>query len=154
MAQESTLVNSFVGPGTYVKGQIDVSGLLRIDGDFSGTVKTVGRVIIGSGGRADCTIDANTVVVGGVVRGTIYASDKVIVLESALVIGSVYAPRFICESGAIVDGALHVRGQKTSDRPHSVPTPGPSSREKRPDHVSEPSNASRQRRPSWVGNRR
>ncbi|TVR67184.1 MAG: polymer-forming cytoskeletal protein [Spirochaetaceae bacterium] len=107
---ESTLVNSIVGSGTFFKGQIDVSGLLRIDGDFSGSVKTAGRVIIGRGGRADCTIDAATVVIGGVFRGTVYATEKVIALETALIIGNIFAPRLIAESGVAIDGSMHIRG--------------------------------------------
>ncbi|POR03288.1 hypothetical protein AU468_05370 [Alkalispirochaeta sphaeroplastigenens] len=114
---ESTLVNSIVGAGTFFKGQIDVSGLLRIDGDFSGGVKTSGRVIVGRGGRADCTIDAATVVIGGVFRGTIYASEKVILLESALVLGNIFAPRMIADSGVILDGAVHLRGTEKKDAP-------------------------------------
>jgi cytoskeletal protein CcmA (bactofilin family) len=116
---ESTLVNSIVGAGTFFKGTITVSGLLRIDGDFRGAVQTDGRVIIGRGGRADCTIDAATVVIGGVFRGTIYARDKVIALESAIVMGSVYTPRLIAESGVLLDGALHVRGTQ-QDQPDTT----------------------------------
>lgn len=107
---ESSLVNSIVGAGTFFKGNITVSGLLRIDGDFSGGVKTKGRVIIGRGGRADCTIDAATVVIGGIFRGTVYASEKVIALDTAIIIGNIYSPRLIAESGVLLDGALHVRG--------------------------------------------
>lgn len=107
---ETSLVNSIVGSGTFFRGNIHVSGLLRIDGDFAGGVKTNGRVIIGRGGRADCTIDSATVVIGGAFRGTIYASEKVIALESALIIGNIYAPRLIAEAGVVLDGAMHVRG--------------------------------------------
>lgn len=114
---ESTLVNSIVGAGTFFKGTIAVSGLLRIDGDFRGNVQTDGRVIIGRGGRADCTIDAATVVIGGVFRGTIYARDKVIALESAIVTGNIYSPRLIAESGVLLDGAIHIRGTEAGDEP-------------------------------------
>jgi cytoskeletal protein CcmA (bactofilin family) len=107
---ESSLVNSIVGTGTFFKGQITVSGLLRVDGDFSGSVKTTGRVIIGRSGRADCTIDAATVVIGGVFRGTVYASEKVIALESAIILGNIFAPRIVAESGVLIDGAMHIRG--------------------------------------------
>lgn len=71
MAQEfdDSLVNSIVGRGTHFRGHLELSGLLRIDGDFSGSIKTQGKVIIGRGGRADCSIDAHTVVIGGIVRG-------------------------------------------------------------------------------------
>jgi cytoskeletal protein CcmA (bactofilin family) len=123
MAGDSTLVNSIVGPGTSVKGHIDVSGLLRIDGDFSGSIKTTDRVIVGRGGRADCTLDAATVVIGGAFRGTIYASDKVIALESALIIGNIFAPRLIAESGVILEGALHInqRSESETGRPPERP---------------------------------
>lgn len=114
---ESTLVNSIVGAGTFFKGTITVSGLLRIDGDFRGNVQTNGRVIIGRGGRADCTIDAATVVVGGVFRGTIYARNKVIALESAIVTGNIYSPRLIAESGVVLDGAVHIRGTDVTQEP-------------------------------------
>jgi cytoskeletal protein CcmA (bactofilin family) len=112
---ESTLVNSIVGAGTFFKGTINVTGLLRIDGDFSGGIKSSGRVIIGRGGRADCTIDAATVVIGGVFRGTVYASDRVIALETAVIIGNIYSPRLIAEAGVILDGAMHVRGVTPAD---------------------------------------
>lgn len=114
---ESTLVNSIIGAGTFFKGTIAVSGLLRIDGDFRGNVQTDGRVIIGRGGRADCTIDAATVVIGGVFRGTIYARDKVIALESAIVTGNIYGPRLIAESGVLLDGAIHIRGTEKVEAP-------------------------------------
>ncbi len=123
MAGDSTLVNSIVGPGTNVKGHIDVSGLLRIDGDFSGSIKTSDRVIVGRGGRADCTLDAATVVIGGAFRGTIYASDKVIALESALIIGTIFAPRLIAESGVILEGALHIKPRSDSEAPRRSERP-------------------------------
>ncbi len=123
---ENTLVNSIVGAGTFFKGTIVVSGLLRVDGDFRGAIQTDGRVIIGRGGRADCTIDAAIVVIGGVFRGTIYARDKVIALETAIVAGNIYSPRLIAESGVILDGALHIKSehakgdQPTPDRVEGI----------------------------------
>ena len=109
MAADTVLVNSIIGTGTFIKGHVEVSGLLRVDGDFSGSIKTSDRVIVGRSGRADCTIDAATVVIGGAFRGTIYASDKVIALESALILGNIFTPRLIVESGVLLDGAVHIR---------------------------------------------
>ena len=117
---ETSLVNSIVGSGTFFRGNIHVSGLLRVDGDFAGGIKTSGRVIIGRGGRADCTVDAATVVIGGAFRGTIYASEKVIALESALIIGNIYSPRIIAEAGVVLDGAMHIRGDSHEESETSV----------------------------------
>ncbi len=107
---DDAFVNSIVGEGTHFRGHLELAGLLRIDGDFSGSIRTAGRVLIGRNGRADCTIQAGTVVIGGVLRGTIHSTEKVIVLSSALIIGDIYSPRLIVEDGVILDGTFVIRG--------------------------------------------
>lgn len=108
-SEEEGYVNSLVGEGSHFRGHIEVSGLFRIDGDFSGSVKTSGRVLVGRNGRADCEIEAGTVVVAGVVRGTMYCSEKLILLSSAIVFGKAFAPRLIAEEGVLLDGEFSIR---------------------------------------------
>ena len=55
-------------------------------------------------GRAECTINASTVVIGGAVKGNIYSSERVIVLSSGMILGNIYTPRLIVEEGVILDG--------------------------------------------------
>lgn len=107
---EESLINSIVGPGTFFRGHLELNGLLRIDGDFSGSVKTEGRVIIGQAGRADCAIQAGTVVVGGLFRGEILAYEKVVLLSSSIVIGTISAPRLVAEDGVILTGRFGITG--------------------------------------------
>ncbi len=111
LTADDSFVNSIIGEGTHFRGHLELSGLLRIDGDFSGSIRTSGKVIIGKNGRADCTIDAGTVVVGGAIRGNIYAEERVIVLASALLLGNIYAPKLVIEEGVILDGHCEITGQ-------------------------------------------
>lgn len=39
-----------------------------------------------------------------------YATDKVIALESAIIIGNIYATRLIAEEGVLIDAGLKVSG--------------------------------------------
>ena len=112
---DDAFINSIVGEGTHVRGHIELSGLLRIDGDFTGSIRSEGKVLIGKNGRADCTVEAAIVVIGGVIRGTIYASEKVIVLATGMVLGNVYCPRLIAEPGVLMDGQFVVRGDAVVD---------------------------------------
>ncbi len=107
---DDNLINSIVGPGTFLRGHIELSGLLRIDGDFSGSLKSDGRVIIGQAGRADCAIEAGTVVIGGIFRGEILATEKVVLLSSAVVIGTISSPRLVAEDGVLLSGRFQVTG--------------------------------------------
>lgn len=120
-AEDGALINSIVGDGTRFRGHLELTGLLRIDGDFSGSIRTSGKVLIGKNGRADCTVHAETIVIGGALRGNVYATERVIVLSSAIVIGNVYAPRLIAEEGVLLNGTFSV----TSEPGRVAPEPTP-----------------------------
>ena len=97
-------INSIIGEGTRFRGDIQLQGLLRIDGDFQGNIKTDGRVLIGRSGRAQCLIEADTVVVGGILKGDIRAESKIVLLSTAMVIGDIRSPQMIVEEGVIIHG--------------------------------------------------
>ncbi|RKX88524.1 MAG: polymer-forming cytoskeletal family protein [Spirochaetes bacterium] len=104
LGKSGVFINSIVGDGTRFVGDLELNGLLRIDGDFIGNIKTDGKVLIGKNGRAECTIKADTVVIGGVVKGDIVSSGKVVILSTGMLIGNVSTPRLISEDGVILNG--------------------------------------------------
>lgn len=107
--EDGSFINSIIGEGTAFRGELSLNGLLRIDGDFSGTVRTSGKVLVGKSGRAECTIKAATVVIGGIVKGNVFADDKVIILSTGMMIGNINTPRLIAEEGVIFNGNCLVR---------------------------------------------
>ena len=118
---DDAFINSIIGEGTRFKGEFDLNGLLRIDGDFTGVIRTRGKVLVGQNGRAECTLHAGTVVVGGVVRGEIVSTEKVIILSTGLVLGNISTPRLIVEEGVIFNGSCRI----TTPAP-GAPKSGPS----------------------------
>ena len=103
-----SFINSIIGEGTRFNGELVLDGLLRIDGDFSGSIETTGKVLVGKTGRAECNIIAGTVVVGGAVRGNIFSSGKVVILSTGMVIGNIQAPRLVVEEGVLLHGNCRI----------------------------------------------
>ena len=116
---DDAFINSIIGEGTKFKGEFDLNGLLRIDGDFTGIIRTKGKVLVGKNGRAECTLNAGTVVVGGVVRGEIVSSEKVIILSTGLVLGNITTPRLIVEEGVIFNGSCRITTPQPTDNGHA-----------------------------------
>jgi len=102
--KDQTLVNSIIGSGTRFRGDLDLRGLLRIDGDFEGNIETDGRILVGKKGRARCILEADTVVVGGIVKGNIKATRKVVLLSTCVMIGNINTPELIVEEGVLLHG--------------------------------------------------
>lgn len=101
---EDHSVNSIIGKGSQFKGEFTIDGLLRIDGTFQGTIETDGKVLIGQTGSAVTDIRARLVVVGGTVRGNIFAHERVILLSTGEVHGNIITPTLIMEEGVIFEG--------------------------------------------------
>jgi cytoskeletal protein CcmA (bactofilin family) len=106
-----SLVNSIIGAGSSVDGDIDVDGLLRIDGDLRGTLRVTGKVVIGATGRVEAPIRAKSAIIGGRVKGDVYVSERLRILTGGVVIGNVFAPRFEAEDGTIVHWDVAVTGR-------------------------------------------
>jgi cytoskeletal protein CcmA (bactofilin family) len=105
---DDAFINSIIGEGTRFKGEFDLNGLLRIDGDFTGTIRTKGKVLVGRNGRAECTLHAGTVVIGGVMRGEIFSTEKVIILSTGFMLGNITTPRLIVEEGVVLNGTCKI----------------------------------------------
>ncbi len=108
IVEDGAFINSIVGEGTRFRGELDLNGLLRIDGDYSGVIRTPDKVLVGKNGRAECTIYAGEVVIGGVIKGDVYSNEKVIIRSTGMVIGNIYTPRLIVEEGVILNGTYKI----------------------------------------------
>lgn len=106
--KENSYINSLVGKGTRFDGELNLTGLLRIDGDFTGSINTEDKVLIGRSGRVKCSISAGSVIIGGVVKGNIFSTGKVVVLSTGMVLGNIKAPSIIIEQGVVFNGKCHV----------------------------------------------
>ena len=58
-------LNSILGPGCKVKGNIELKGTIRIDGEFEGEIKCPDTLIIGKSGVVKASVDVKNAVIGG-----------------------------------------------------------------------------------------
>jgi len=87
-------INTIIGPNTYVKGDLETGGFTRIDGHIRGNVNAKGRVVIGEKARMRSNISGTAITIGGVVYGNVIASESLVILGTALVLGDiVFTPK-------------------------------------------------------------
>lgn len=104
MKKNTTAINAFLGNETVLEGTFSFEGTVRMDGIFRGDIISGDTLIIGSTAVMDCNIKTINVEINGEVRGTIIASQRVDLHNSAKVFGSIEAPIITMEDGAFFDG--------------------------------------------------
>ena len=105
---EDFSINTIVGPGTSVLGNIESGGFTRIDGNVQGDIKAKGRVVIGERARMKSNVSGTLVTVGGVIFGNVLASERLIVLATGLVMGDIITRRIQADEGCLIHGQVRV----------------------------------------------
>jgi cytoskeletal protein CcmA (bactofilin family) len=84
-------------------GQLKFPGVIAIDGQVEGEL-VAERIVVHEGGVVNATVEGNTVVIAGTVKGDIYARNELEILPSGVVHGSVTAPAINVRRGGRVEG--------------------------------------------------
>jgi cytoskeletal protein CcmA (bactofilin family) len=118
-----------IGKGLTIKGEINGSESLYIDGKVEGSVNLPGnRVTVGRNGQVAASITAREIVVLGKVRGNVTATDRVDIRAEGSLSGDVAAARISIEDGAFFKGGIDIRKPegKAVAAAAAAPTPAPS----------------------------
>ncbi|MDR2419309.1 MAG: polymer-forming cytoskeletal protein [Treponema sp.] len=99
-------LNTIIGPGAWVRGDIDSAGFTRIDGSVQGDVHAQGRVVIGEQARMKSNVSGTSITIGGVVYGNVLASERVIILSTALILGDIVTQRIQADDGCLIHGKV------------------------------------------------
>ena len=97
-------INTIIGKGSAISGDLKVNGFIRIDGDIDGNLETDGNVIVGENARIRGDLTAKSVIIGGIIKGNIRANESVKILAEAAVIGDVISRRVQVDGSAIIHG--------------------------------------------------
>jgi len=103
-------IDSLIGAGTTMRGDIVFEGGLRIDGTVLGNVTAVdgkaGTLVVSEHARIDGRVEVAHVVVNGAVNGPVTARDTLELQAKARIVGDVLYRTLEIHVGAFVQGRL------------------------------------------------
>lgn len=105
-------VVAFIGEGVEFKGAISYQGSVRIDGRFEGELNTTGMLLVGPKAVISAKVRAGSVISKGKMNGEIFAKDRVQLLATANMDGSVTTPQLAIEEGVIFNATIEMKNAK------------------------------------------
>jgi cytoskeletal protein CcmA (bactofilin family) len=126
--------NVNIGKSVVIKGELNGSEDLTIEGQVEGTIQLRDHVLtIGPNGKIKAQVFAKSVIVLGEVTGNVTASEKVDIRDKGSVDGDIISPRV-----AIAEGA-HFRGSVDMQRKSGAPAAATQPQVAKPATASQPS---------------
>lgn len=104
MEEAKSKVETILGAGTKIDGELYTRGSLRVEGEINGNIKADGDLFIGESGTLNAEIIARNVIIAGTVTGNITASQKIELMPSGKLNGDIQAKVLKIEEGAIFNG--------------------------------------------------
>jgi cytoskeletal protein CcmA (bactofilin family) len=101
-----------IGKEASIKGNLQASGALRIDGRVQGEIEVSGDLIIGEGAIIDATVKGKNIQVAGRVNGNIEALGTLEIQASGVVQGDVNIKSLVVADGAVLIGACTMKQQE------------------------------------------
>jgi len=110
--------NVNIGKSVVIKGELNGSEDLTIEGHVEGTIQLRDHVLtIGPNGRIKAQVFAKSVIVLGEVTGNVTASDKVDIRDNGSVDGDIISPRVAIAEGAHFRGSVDMQRKAAQAAP-------------------------------------
>jgi cytoskeletal protein CcmA (bactofilin family) len=119
MARGESL-NGFVDSGCTIRGELEFSNYFRVDGRVEGTVRSRSELVVGEGGVVEGEVEVARCVVGGEVRGSVRASEQVLLHAGAKVWADIQTPALVMEDGAFLEGAVSMDSKDVKKNTNKV----------------------------------
>ena len=108
--RKHSVIDTLIGPNSRINGDLQFDGGCHIDGTVKGSVSadldSSSAVSISEDGGVEGSVTVSYVVLNGIVRGDVYASQRVELGPTARVIGNVYYNLIEMAIGAEINGKL------------------------------------------------
>jgi cytoskeletal protein CcmA (bactofilin family) len=114
-------IDSLIGAGSTITGNVQFTGGLRIDGVVIGNIKAVGdkpgTLVLSEMARIEGEIDVGHIVINGTVAGPVRANEYLELLPKARVTGDVSYKTIEIHVGAVIMGRMiHEGDARQSDK--------------------------------------
>jgi cytoskeletal protein CcmA (bactofilin family) len=120
----SDRIEVVIGSTASFKGDLECDGIVKVDGIYQGSIKTVSNVIISEQARVDAHIEAQNVSISGQVKGSVIAKGRLEILATGRVWADVTVTSFLLDDGGKLHGGLKMFGTGPEPQSFDVPPPG------------------------------
>ena len=107
-------IHSYVGSNTTIKGNLECSEDLLVEGAVEGNLSSEGLIVLGKDAVVKGEVSAKEAAISGIVVGTVRCSERLEIYESAKIMGTIQAPVLKMAAGAQINARI-IMSRKVND---------------------------------------
>ena len=113
---------NMIGGGTVINGDIKANGDIRIDGILKGSVKTQGKLVVGTSGVVEGDVECSNADISGEIKAKITVKELLSLKSTAKLNGDIVTNKLSIEPGSSFSGSCSM-GAVIKDIKHAEKPP-------------------------------
>lgn len=106
---------SVIGENAKMKGEFSTTGSVNINGEFEGSIKANGEIVVSPGGKVTGEVEGNSIIISGKVDGNIRVKETLEIAKTGKVNGDLAGARIIIEEGSSYHGRVAVEAGRQAE---------------------------------------
>ena len=103
-ADEISSSSNTIGKGTFLEGNVETYGNIRIEGKVTGNIKSKSKVALGPQSLVVGNILAQNADIEGEVKGRLEITELLVLKATAIINGDIITGKMVVEPGAVFNG--------------------------------------------------
>ncbi len=108
VAEEISNSSNTIGKGTFLEGNVETYGNIRIEGKVVGNVKSKSKIALGPSSHVEGNVVSQNADIEGEVKGKIEVSELLVLKSTAVINGDIITGKLVVEPGAVFNGTCRM----------------------------------------------
>jgi cytoskeletal protein CcmA (bactofilin family) len=105
VAEEISNSSNTIGKGTFLEGNVETYGNIRIEGKVTGNIKSKSKIALGPSSQVHGNIISQNADIEGEVKGKIDVGELLVLKATAVINGDISTGKLVVEPGAVFNGS-------------------------------------------------
>jgi cytoskeletal protein CcmA (bactofilin family) len=105
VAEEISNSSNTIGKGTFLEGNVETYGNIRIEGKVTGNIKSKSKVALGPSSQVQGNITAQNADIEGEVKGKLEVAELLVLKATSVINGDISTGKLVVEPGAVFNGS-------------------------------------------------
>ncbi len=120
--EEASKSSNIITKGTTITGNIESLGIIRIDGNLLGDIRSRAKVVVGEAASIEGNVYAQNAEIEGEVRGTLEIAEVLVLKSTAKITGDIITGKLVVESGASFEGKCRMNTSENTIQANGADT--------------------------------
>jgi len=108
---------SIIAVGMTIRGDIESTGTVKVEGVVDGYVQAKAQVLVAKGGLVRGDIETREAIIGGTVQGAVVAEERVELQTGSTVTGDITTRKILVAEGGSINGQIRMGEAALEGRP-------------------------------------